>query len=401
MTNVSLIKHYKSILWGILALFVGLITAFYFYSDDIFQSFQDPGEPFQTYQKPTPPDYASPDAWMARPDLSLDPYDHETLADVFVIVPTIYKGGEHWNLPVDDTRRIENLNRITRPNYVDTFSDVGRLFAPYYRQASLYTFMTTREDARRAQDLAYGDVKRAFDVFLEQNTPERPIIIAGYNQGALHGARILMEYFQGPLAKKLAGAYLIGHPVPLDLFDKNLALTPPCEMEIDNGCIVAFGFFYPNDEILAERFTTRALVRDLQGFKTTKNRDLLCTNPLLWNRSEDYAPARLHMGGVAAQGLEPSTRPALLTKQVGAQCQSGILLVDKPRNSLFKRPMKIGGKFRTLPSNLFYEDLRVNGLKRVNAIIDAGHLPKRVQKLDSLDVIELIESPVTPVPSGN
>ncbi|MEP6341933.1 MAG: DUF3089 domain-containing protein [Maricaulaceae bacterium] len=373
----------------------------YIYSDDIFQSFQDPGEPFQTYQKPAPADYKAANAWMARPDLSIDPYEHEGLADVFVIVPTVYKGGEHWNLPVDDTRRIEKLSRITRPNYVDTFSDVGRLFAPYYRQASIYSFLTAREDARRAQDLAYRDIKRSFEFFLENNSPERPIVIVGYNQGALHGTRLLMDYFQGPLAEKLAGAYLLGHPVPLDLFEAELKLTPPCENETDIGCVVSFGAFYPKDEELAERFTSKLLVRNSEGYKSAYNRDLLCTNPLLWNRSEDYAPSRLHKGGVAAQGLEPNTRPALLTKQAGVQCQSGILLVDKPQNSLFRRPLKFGGKFRTLPSNLFYEDLRVNGLKRMTATIDAGHLPKRVQKLDNLDVIDIIESPVTPVKNGN
>jgi len=89
-----------------------------------------------------------------------------------------------------------------------------------------------------------------------------------------------------------------------------------------------------------------------------------------------------------------------LTKLVGAQCQSGLLLVDKPKNSLFHRPFKIGGKFRTLPSNLFYEDLRLNSLDRVNALIDSGRLPKRVKKLDDFDVIELIESPVTPIKPG-
>lgn len=401
MAIESLIRHYKSLLLGIFALILISLVTLYIYSDDIFQSFQDPGEPFQTYQKPTPADYRSANAWMARPDLSVDPYEHETVADVFVIVPTVYKGGEHWNLPVDDTRRIEKLSRITRPNYVDTFSDVGRLFAPYYRQASIYSFLTTREDARRAQDLAYRDVKRSFEFFLENNSPERPIVIVGYNQGALHGTRLLMDYFQGPLAEKLAGAYLLGHPVPLDFFESELKLTPPCESEIDRGCVVSFGAFYPNDEELAERFTSKLLVRNNQGYKAVYNRDLLCTNPLLWNRSEDYAPIRLHKGGVAAQGLEPNTRPALLTKQAGVQCQSGILLVDKPQNSLFRRPLKFGGKFRTLPSNLFYEDLRVNGLKRVTATIDAGHLPKRVEKLDGLDVIDIVESPVRAVKKGN
>jgi hypothetical protein len=401
MTILSQIRRYKWVVWGFAALCTILAALFYIYRDDIFQSMQDPGQPFQTYEKPAAPNYAEAETWMALPDLNQDPFLHPTLADVFVIVPTVYKGGEHWNLPVDDTRRIEKLSRITRPNYVDPFMDVGRLYAPYYRQASLYTFMTTREDARRAQDLAYEDVKKAFEVLLKNNPPERPIVIAGYNQGALHAARLLADYFQGPLKEKLGAAYIIGHPVPLDLFETELAQTPPCETAADTGCIVGFGAFFPNDEKIAERFSERLLVRSQAGYKASSGRDLLCTNPLLWNRSEDYAPSRLHKGGVAAQGLEPETRPAPVSKLIGAQCQGGLLLVDKPKNSLFHRPFKFGSKFRTLPSNLFYEDLRLNALARVNALIDSGRLPKRVEKLDDFEVIELIESPVTPIKLGD
>jgi len=46
--------------------------------------------------------------------------------------------------------------------------------------------MTQREDARKAQDFAYQDVKRAFAVFLENSPIERPIILVGHNQGASH-----------------------------------------------------------------------------------------------------------------------------------------------------------------------------------------------------------------------
>jgi len=89
--------------------------------------------------------------------------------------------------------------------------------------------------------------------------------------------------------------------------------------------------------------------------------------------------------------------PAAMTKQAGAQCQDGILFVDKPKTRSLRRPFKVGGKFRTLPSNLFYEDLRVNAEKRVESLIEAGTLPRRAKKLESFDVIEIQDSPVTPI----
>jgi len=378
-------------------LFMTLIVI-YLYRDDIFQTIQDPRQPFQTYEKPVAPDYSSADAWLAQPDLTQDPFEHPSAGgDVFVVVPSVYRGGKHWVLRSDDLKRKNKLQRIVRPNYVTPYGSAGRLFAPYYRQASLYSFMTQREDARKAQDFAYQDVKRAFQIFLENSPPERPIILVGHNQGASHVQRLLADFFQGPLNKRLAAAYVIDYPLPLDSFETLLPAQKPCETETDTSCIAAFGAFMPGDDVIAKRFVSRLLTYDGKNYSSVEGRPLLCTNPLLWNRSEDYAPARLHLGGVAAEGLDPDMSPAPLTKQSGAQCEDGILYVDKPKSKSLRRPLKVGGKFRTLPSNLFYEDLRVNAEKRVQSLIASGALPKRAAKLDSLDLIEIKDSPVTPI----
>lgn len=397
MTKNRKIKIEKPFLFsGLLVFFMTLCVA-YLYRDDIFQTIQDPRQPFQTYTKPVAPDYNTAEAWLAQPDLALDPFEHPSAGDVFVVVPSVYRGGKHWVLRSDDLKRKSKLQRIVRPNYVAPYGSAGRLFAPYYRQASLYSFMTAREDARKAQDFAYQDVKRAFEVFLESSPPERPIVLVGHNQGASHVQRLLADFFKGKLKQRLAAAYVVDYPLPLDSFDTTLTGLTPCESSVDTGCINAFGAFMPGDDVIAKRFISRLLVHDGQDYVSVEGRPLLCTNPLLWNRSEDYAPQRLHLGGVAAEGLDPDMKPAAMTKQVGAQCEDGILYVDKPKRRSLRRPFKVGGKFRTLPSNLFYEDLRVNAEKRVQALIDSGTLPRRAAKLDGFDLIEIQDSPVTPV----
>jgi len=89
------------------------------------------------------------------------------------------------------------------------------------------------------------------------------------------------------------------------------------------------------------------------------------------------------------------------SKQTGAQCEDGLLLVDKPRSRSLRRPLGISARFWTLPSNLFFEDLRLNARERTRALLATGRLPTRVRALDSLDVIEVIESPVTPFDPRN
>jgi len=371
-----------------------LLAIAYFYRDDIFQSIQDPGQPFQTYTPPAAPNYTRMEAWLAQPNLAEDPYTEIAKGDVFVVVPSVYRGGEHWNLPSDDLKRKNKLQRIVRPNYVSPYGQAGRLFAPYYRQASLYAFMTSREDAVQAQDFAYQDVKRAFKVFLKNSPPERPIVLVGHNQGASHVQRLLKDFFQGPLKERLAVAYVIDYPLALDVFESSLSELKLCESEIDTGCVVSFGTFTPEDRVIADRYTNRLLIHDGKDYTAIAGREIACINPLVWQSHEDYVPRRLHKGGVAAEGLEPDIDPAPLTKQVGAQCQDGLLLVDKPRSRSLRRPIQVGAKFRTLPSNLFYEDLKQNAVMRVNKLLEKGTLPKRTQKLDGFEVIDVIESPV-------
>jgi len=156
------------------ALFLFILIGFaaYFYRDDIFQSLQDPGVPFQTYTKPPAPDYTQDSAWLSRPDITADSFLADAPGDAFIVVPGVYRGGKHWVLPVDVDRRRERLQNIVRPNYVAPYAYAGRTFAPYYRHAAMYSYMTNREDARRARDFAYQDVKRAFEQFIKDSPPE-------------------------------------------------------------------------------------------------------------------------------------------------------------------------------------------------------------------------------------
>lgn len=368
----------------------------YIYRDDIFQSLQDPGVPFQTYQKPPAPDYTLDTSWLSRPDVNSDSYLADAPGDAFIVVPGVYRGGKHWVLPVDVDRRRERLQNIVRPNYVAPYAYAGRTFAPYYRHAAMYSYMTNREDARRARNFAYQDVRRAFEQFIQDSPSERPIILAGHGQGADHVTRLLHDYFQGDLKKRLAVAYIVDHPLPEALFDGPLAKLSPCESANDTGCIVAYGSFMPSDKANAKRFSGRALAYNGKKYMAINGAKTLCTNPLLWSRSEDYAVPRLHQGGMAAVGLGPDSLPPPLPKQTGAQCQDGLLLVDKPRSRSLRRPWGIGARFWTLPSNLFFEDLRLNAKARTEALIATGRLPTRVRTIEALEVIDIVDSPVTP-----
>jgi len=379
---------------GALIFAILVVITSWLYRDDIFQTIYDPGEPFQTYVPPPAPDYNTDSGWLMRPKRGVDAIHTEGLGDVFVVAPTIFLGRTGWNAPTTRDNIVANFNHIVLPNYVIPYQSAGRVYAPSYRQASLYSFMTNREDAQAAQIFAYGDVSRAFEAFLLENPPERPIIIIGHGQGGLHVQRLLTDYFGDErLRTKLAAAYVIDHPVPLTMFETSFHGLPPCTSPQDINCIIAFGAFEPKEKKRAQQFVGKTLVWEGRELTAVNGRALLCINPLLWTQTQDYAPARLHLGGVAATGLGIDVQPAPLPKQTGAQCQSGILELDKIQRKSMRRPSRFGGKYRTKPSNLFYEDLRQDAARRVQILIDENILPRRAPLMSS-DPIEVEDSTV-------
>ncbi|SUJ05160.1 Protein of uncharacterised function (DUF3089) [Sphingomonas paucimobilis] len=72
-------------------------------------------------------------------------------------------------------------------------------------------------DAERALDLAYRDVDAAFTAFLAQVDPNRPLILAGHSQGALHLSRLLTDRVAKTpaLQRRIVAAYIVGWPISM------------------------------------------------------------------------------------------------------------------------------------------------------------------------------------------
>src|SRR5258706_533076 len=86
----------------------------------------------------------------------------------------------------------------------------------FYWQAHLRAYYTTdTARALAAFELAYQDIKTAFQYYLDHYNNGRPIIIASHSQGSSHAQRLLKEFFEnGPLKNRLVAAYVIGMYIP-------------------------------------------------------------------------------------------------------------------------------------------------------------------------------------------
>lgn len=372
-----------------------LIAGGWLLREQIFQTFQDPGEPYQTYSPPPAPNYASADAWFVR-----DSFDDDTTPAVFFVHPTTYSGGAEWNAKLDKDTANDAVEQVVIPNYAEPFADSASLFVPRYRQASLYTFMNNREDSVLARHFAYRDVEAAFRQFLEEIGDERPIIVAGLGQGGLHALRITMDLIAPDegLTARLAAAYVLEAPVPLDLFEGPLANIPACDTPEDVRCLYSFSYAQEDEvrrlRILTERSMSWTHQRELDF---VDERRLLCTNPLLAAPSNQYASARMHRGGASATGFARDANPAPLPMQTGAQCADGVLLIERPDSRLLRRPSRIAEDFRFAPFNLFYEDLRLDAARRSLIVTTILEEERRwAPPLENPESVE--EAPVVPIP---
>jgi hypothetical protein len=348
-----------------LVLVLGLATGVFF--DDLMKTALDPKTPFQTYKPPPAPDYALQSAWALLPAHPAAPAPDDGAADVFFISPTTFDGGRDWNGPIDDARAERVFKRVMAPNYAGPFLQVGRVFAPRYRQASLYSLLTLREDARAARAFAYGDVERAFKTYLARFNQGRPIVIVAVEQGGVLAERLLAEAVAADPAvrRRLAVAYLIETAAPAD--DPPI---PPCRRRGEPGCLAAWISVPEGQAQRASTVIDRTLVWGPQGeLVNLENRPALCFNPILGRVTDDPAPARLALGAANATGLEWGARPGFLARQVSARCVKGVLYVSRPKSASLERQGDWADRRRVSGLNLFYADLEADAQARVAGLL--------------------------------
>ncbi len=372
-----------------------IIVAVFLLQENLAKFLINPRIPYETYVPPQAPEYATSEAWLSWPAAN-----SEKLVDVFYIPSTAYRSPEHWNAPLDDAPALATLNKVLLPNEAGPFSEIGDIYAPHYRQATLFAFFTQKHQGHEARKTAYADVRKAFMYFLAQADETRPLVLVGYGQGGLHLQGLLIDYFQDNpgLRKRVLGIYIIDQSTPLDMFNYALAETPPCKYPTDVRCVISWNAYEARHEDEIWRKQNRLMVWDGDGnLKSIEKRPLLCTNPLDWKLTDDFISRESHLGAASSTGLKFGERPALIEKAVSVQCDSGIATISKPRQRWLQRPHGFGKQWQSVDYNLFYEDIRVNLEQRFIALAtvleqEARLAPPMVQAVD------VEEAPINKVP---
>jgi hypothetical protein len=340
--------------------------------EDILRAELDPKQPFQTYTPPPAPDYAKRSAWALLPADPAHPAAADLPVDVFFVHPTTFDGGRDWLGPIGQPEADHFLFRVVLPNDAGPFERVGRLFAPRYRQASLYaTSMTLRDDAQEARRFAYRDVKAAFLAYLQAYNQGRPLVLAGSGQGAKLLSHLLQDVVatNADLRQRIVAVYLMDAALPAADYGPTAA-EPACQRPNQTHCVLAWSIVRDRRAFAAKRMLARAMVWTPDGRLASLNgRTPLCVNPLLGAQSEDFAPQKLNRGAANATGLEWGLRPAFTPHQVSAQCQNGLLRVSAPSAPSLQPAGFWVRRRKARPFNLFYLDIEADAQTRVEAML--------------------------------
>ena len=259
---------------------------YHFYAKDLMKAALIPSARFEGGPTTSEQAYEKADMWLARPDIPNNPAlwtpanfkpGEKPPVAVFFIHPTSYIDRAHWNAPLDDAQA-NNTAAVFLRGQASAFNEIGEIWAPHYRQATFGAFLTSQAEAQKALDFAYRDVLAAFDEFLKEVGPDRPIILAGHSQGALHLERLLRERVAGQrLAKRIVAAYVVGWPISKTNDLPALGL-PECATAEQAGCILSWqSFAEPADPSMITDVYDATI-----GFdgKPRKGTDMVCTNPI-------------------------------------------------------------------------------------------------------------------------
>ena len=318
------------------------------------KEFQESSTTSSPHQKP---DYSNLYYWAAHP-LKKDMADsipeflkdekRDSSVDVFFLHPTTFTKDlmGDWNADVNN----DKLNQETdvRPILFQAsiFNGSCKVYAPRYRQANLKAFfIKDNPKSKEALDLAYEDVKTAFEYYLSHYNHGRPIIIASHSQGSKHAIRLLKELFDGkPLQKQLVCAYVVGWNVNKDDFTS----IPFGNSPTQTGCVLSWRSY--------KKGATDKMTTD-------DGSNILCVNPITWKT--DNTPSQLDMHkGMVGKNFNELFPSSIIAEVENTQHILWVDLPDKLDDS--KGFLK---NYHVVDYNLFYMDVRENVKQRIAAYL--------------------------------
>ena len=119
-----------------------------------------------------------------------------------------------------------------------TYKDCCKLYMAHTRQAIIGAFNDTTDNGRKALDLSYADVERAFDYYIAHYNNGRPFVLAGASQGGRHIFALLKNRISGSeLRKRMVAAYPLIWWMKKAQYEKDTPDIPVCSEATQTGSV--------------------------------------------------------------------------------------------------------------------------------------------------------------------
>lgn len=265
--------------------------------------------------QPAPNDYTDPANWLCRPGRTDACVTDQTAT---VVNADGSETTETWsadpNAPIDCFYVYPTVSLEPTPNsdmtpgpeekavvahQVARLGSKCRIYAPMYRQVTLMalaSFMAGKPVAANRQ-LAYDDVRDAWNEYLAHDNHGRGVVLIGHSQGSRVLTELVKNEIDGkPIQKQIVSIILGGTalqvPVGKDV-GGDFQSIPLCRSNTQTGCVISFASFRANMPPLAKAF-----------FGESRGPGLMaaCTNPAALSGGPGALDAYLPAGRV---GLSP------------------------------------------------------------------------------------------------
>lgn len=295
-------------------------------------------------------DYSAPENWAYYAEGEDKP------ADLFFICPTVDTRSESNTEDMNEKYKAMFMSATDAEKGI--YSDTCRVFAPYYRQMSINAYTLPEEGFDLARDNAYLDISAAFRYYLDKENGGRPIILAGFSQGAQMCIELLKEYFGSSaegkaLMKRLVAVYAIGWRIT-DEDVKEFPQIVPASGEEDFGTVVCYE---------CEDGSVTGSIIIPEGVKTRS------INPLNWRTDGEKADSSLNLGALFSEedGPIPGFCGAYIDENRGS------LVIPEVSTEEYPKVLDVlpDGCFHLYDNMFFYTNLKQNVAKRTEAYLAA------------------------------
>jgi Protein of unknown function (DUF3089) len=167
--------------------------------------------------------------------------------DCFYVYPTVSEEQTQY-ADLTDSPIIQAVTR----QQVGRLSSRCRVFAPIYRQETIFGLNHGGSESAQTGDPPMEDVQAAWAYYLQHDNKGRGVVIIGHSQGTILLQRLIAQSIDGTTTQALlVSAFLAGNPSlavpPGGVVGGTFMHIPTCSAAAQTGCVYAWGSYLAGD----------------------------------------------------------------------------------------------------------------------------------------------------------